>query len=988
MVFDEHNRHCCECGSEGFSRQTCPICPCSYCKAKGHSNSQCPQLQKLWCEDCQKQGHRTGDKSQCPLQKRVNPAGHLSAGYEPSRSKHQRQESDKSSIAHKQPRLQQENVQSQAGAKYESIGSTCEIFPELGGVTRHLIQVLRWTTKPQLRSYKNYVGSFRDPELLCRALLDCIDPQIRELEGKGVTHRLLEEIRRTQEADGEVFDGVGGYLDYLTDDRDDEYCRFYVGQSINMPSRIRSHVVALLRGSVESLHYYIFALGKGSRKSHFLRLFRLSKTRGTSNSDTTLRLSMLEMIMALAFRSLPEELLAEYSRPSKRPAKTQTVHLNVLSPLDQEAWQNGKKRGEERVRLQGSSDPEIRSWPSFRSKQVGRIVSRPSGIPSFREYLPAFNKAIREVFPTIADHNEQKGSIQVKRQTVTTSNLKETLEDFAQGIRKVLGLSFSLDLPLGSLGSELAVVYGISQWNESSPEEKSHNGLPFHLDRAGLTATNSLVWPVDFGSSRQIQLDHIPESNQLYDDLSALTLWMLDKSAARVVLVSGDLAQRYITRRIDNGLSPPLKFELRGQQITFWLDVSEGTTQRVYVDVPDLFKVLSTYTWRLSHQMSLALKLASLIIGLKDLNHRYYENRGALGQIFDTVRTENQGNTIEIAALGDSLRQWLFRRGFENDSEIEELAKVSGTTIGRAIHMLMIFLKDRRARKSPEQRTMKVAGPRNRALVYSTDGRRAVAELFARKEQRLIQKLSGNGKDVEKEIGTHVEDPDLKAPGTFEIAQEEEVLEMLEVENCSGQSIVSGAEEIDHVNTELEPDEPLDEELPLVMSIRPPPQPPSLRKIYEKVYQKVQPETREVLSVGLTKAGAETKWIRSEERVSNMINGGMNLSTRTLRIGGQEMVWNLSEKIANFPKGESRRVWIEFQSPMHTQAWYSDTSEAHLRTFAFKIGMPDETIEQAVYFKPTVQGGVKAPDRADVRAAARSLATYIVRTRYQSHRSS
>ena len=58
--------------------------------------------------------------------------------------------------------------------------------------------------------------------------------------------------------------------------------------------------------------------------------------------------------------------------------------------------QNGKKRGEDRVKLLGSSDPEIRDWPSFRSKQIGRIiVSKPSGVPSFREYLPAFNNAIR-----------------------------------------------------------------------------------------------------------------------------------------------------------------------------------------------------------------------------------------------------------------------------------------------------------------------------------------------------------------------------------------------------------------------------------------------------------------------------------------------------------------------------------------------------------------------------------------------------------------
>ena len=135
----------------------------------------------------------------------------------------------------------------------------------------------------------------------------------------------------------------------------------------------------------------------------------------------------------------------------------------------------------------------------------------------------------------------------------------------------------------------------------------------------------------------------------MFDDLSALTLWMLDKSAARVALVSGDIAQRYLTRRFDSGLSPPLVFELRGHHITFWLDVSESTIQRVYFDVPDLFKVYSTSSWRLSYQMILALKIASLMVGQKDLNYRYYEERGVLDQIFDAVRAEKQGNAVEIS---------------------------------------------------------------------------------------------------------------------------------------------------------------------------------------------------------------------------------------------------------------------------------------------------------------------------------------------------
>lgn len=69
-------------------------------------------------------------------------------------------------------------------------------------------------------------------------------------------------------------------------------------------------------------------------------------------------------------------------------------------------------------------------------------------------------------------------------------------------------------------------------------------------------------------------------------------------------------------------------------------------------------------------------------------------------------------------------------------------------------------------------------------------------------------------------MNSHVEDPDLEASGTFATAQEEELLEMLEDEKCSGQKYMSEVEGIHPVNTELEPDEPLNEELPLEMRTR------------------------------------------------------------------------------------------------------------------------------------------------------------------------
>ena len=99
---------------------------------------------------------------------------------------------------YKQPRFQQEGGQSQAKFEYEIIGSTCEELPKLEEITRHLILVLHKTSKPELRYFKKYIHESGDPDDLCNALLDYIDPEIWGLEGKPVTHGLLENILRSQ----------------------------------------------------------------------------------------------------------------------------------------------------------------------------------------------------------------------------------------------------------------------------------------------------------------------------------------------------------------------------------------------------------------------------------------------------------------------------------------------------------------------------------------------------------------------------------------------------------------------------------------------------------------------------------------------------------------------------------------------------------------------------------------------------------------------
>jgi hypothetical protein len=46
MPLYEDNRACTKCGIMGFTRHTCPSCPCNYCKKDGHTADNCTKAQK------------------------------------------------------------------------------------------------------------------------------------------------------------------------------------------------------------------------------------------------------------------------------------------------------------------------------------------------------------------------------------------------------------------------------------------------------------------------------------------------------------------------------------------------------------------------------------------------------------------------------------------------------------------------------------------------------------------------------------------------------------------------------------------------------------------------------------------------------------------------------------------------------------------------------------------------------------------------------
>jgi len=197
----------------------------------------------------------------------------------------------------------------------------------------------------------------------------------------------------------------GGYLDFVTDSRDNTYIRFYVGQSIVILFRVDKHIREILKGSCTTLHYYILQLGPGCRTSNWLRLWTIPDKFDRPPTHQELLQNFLEMLFCGAFQSLPtEELIRHFGDKLKISSN---VGLNVLSPLLQGL--DLSDRESFKASLLNSPDPEIRSWPLEQLRREQNLpkrrliatppVSRSTHQDQIKRFTAIFRKMVHDASP-------------------------------------------------------------------------------------------------------------------------------------------------------------------------------------------------------------------------------------------------------------------------------------------------------------------------------------------------------------------------------------------------------------------------------------------------------------------------------------------------------------------------------------------------------------------------------------------------------------
>jgi len=556
----------------------------------------------------------------------------------------------------------------------------------------------------------------------------------------------LREIERSQNRDLNLFHPEGGYLDFLTDSRYPFYCRLYVGQASILEDRIGCHIEKMKSGDKSTLHYYVKSKGGRHRQANFIRIFHFDR-RPDMHIDQDGRnvvKNILELSMCAAFQTLPKEELLQWLPRGSAGIRYRTVHLNVLNPLLQDSFINEHLRHTTRSKLTLSMDPEVRQWPLVRANQLSRKKPKSPYIPPPRlsDYEPALNDAIRKVsHPT----QEPFFNAELEVPSDASFDLDTCVSSIRSDMSDFLGIDISLWKPFGSLTSRVAIV--LNQISAEKGSTLSASGeiqdLPYGLREMGFNAENVLIWPFNLHQSDEIRPSQISEDGSI-DEIGAFedfSLSLIAASSARFVLVSEGIAQRYI---FDQSLesSASTLITLHGYDISIRLMLDGARVQRVFVLIPNPEKLTGVNNWKATKKFSQIIRMATYLTGVKSINHNYFENNRSYGLILRMVVAERDGGEpVTPSTLDEGLRQWLSRKGFRNDDDLNELLELTGS-LSQSIFLLMCSLpKHRRERPSIQPNRKKVIRAGRRFTKELLD---KVRELWQRK---MLEMLDGTRED-------------------------------------------------------------------------------------------------------------------------------------------------------------------------------------------------------------------------------------------------
>ncbi|KAL2864802.1 uncharacterized protein BJX67DRAFT_389692 [Aspergillus lucknowensis] len=124
-------------------------------------------------------------------------------------------------------------------------------FPDLKSTMRLLVDFLSSNGESQVKvnrgNYQAVITAMGGWETFVNVMYETVNPDLRGLEGKFITPRMLHAIRRKQASTGDIWKAPhGGYLDFVTHVHEHTYLRLY---GISLSPQARYQIAECLRQS-------------------------------------------------------------------------------------------------------------------------------------------------------------------------------------------------------------------------------------------------------------------------------------------------------------------------------------------------------------------------------------------------------------------------------------------------------------------------------------------------------------------------------------------------------------------------------------------------------------------------------------------------------------------------------------------------------------------------------------------------------------------
>uniref|UniRef100_A0A093V5P7 Uncharacterized protein n=1 Tax=Talaromyces marneffei PM1 TaxID=1077442 RepID=A0A093V5P7_TALMA len=363
------------------------------------------------------------------------------------------------------------------------------IFPNLFELTEKLLRYLDEERDPSLKPF-NYpqLMAEKSVEETAEELVSFINPEIKELQGETITALRLLQLENLQSESSINWEVDGGYLDFITDDRNPAYFRSYVGQS-NFPKRRENyHINAILANYDSALHYHVPIKGYGHRHPNFIQLWKTGPDQVGEFYDQTLLIlvkNILEMVPCMAFQTLPPTILKEYFEPENVQNSTM-LGLNIVPPLYQTVSLGQEVSGG----FFGVVKPH--RLGVFRSAYTWSLLpDKTPHVITNEDYVEAVKTGtkVNRLLSRLVIPGENTSPVR------KDGNIEEWFIGLCNGLETTLSDETTRRIPFGSLEAKIGVVFDQVYQKEGMDES---TGLPYGIKQSGFNETNILAWPWSF----------------------------------------------------------------------------------------------------------------------------------------------------------------------------------------------------------------------------------------------------------------------------------------------------------------------------------------------------------------------------------------------------------------------------------------------------------------------------------------------------------